>query len=114
MNWKMLDYSLENFMEESISEKINLLAGLADGRHLPETHWPLFWKVFQELSKNPDHPADRNAVAQMLIQSYHRFTVEQKTFIRDDEYALRKQWVLEWWVEDWQEKVLKQTVQSKN
>jgi hypothetical protein len=78
---ELIDFSLEAFPETTLAENIELLRGLADGRHQPETHWPLFWRVFQELSTTPGHPCDRDAIAQTLIQAYHRLTPEQQYVI---------------------------------
>jgi hypothetical protein len=104
----LIDFSLEAFPETTLAENIELLGGLADGRHPPETHWPLFWRVFQELSTTPGHPCDRDAIAQTLIQAYHRLTPEQQYVICDFDFAPQMQKVLGWWTADWQKQVLKQ------
>ena len=110
----LIDFALAAFPDSSLAEKIELLGGLADGRHSPETHWPLFWNTIHELSLTPKNPCDRNAIAKTLIQAYHRLTPEQQFVICKDEFEPRKQWVLVRWVEEWQEYVLKQTVGLKN
>ena len=107
---ELIDFSLGTFAKTPLAEKIELLGGLAAGRCSPETHWPLFWKTFYELSMTPDHPCDRNVIAQTLIQAYHRLTPEQQYEICDFEFAARMQTALGWWVADWQKQVLKHIV----
>ena len=107
---ELIDFSLEAFAETTLAEKIELLAELAEGIYSPETHWPLFWKVFQELSMSPDYSCDRNAIAQTLIQVYSKITPEQQYVICDFYFAPQMQKVLGWWTADWQKQVLKQIV----
>jgi hypothetical protein len=107
---ELIDFSFEAFADTTLAENIELLGGLADGRHSPETHWPIFWRVFHKLSLTPDHPCDRDAIAQSLIQAYHRFTPEQQYVICDFYFAAQMQEVLGWWVADWQKQVVKQMV----
>lgn len=105
---ELIDFSLAAFAETTLAEKIELLGGLAAGRHSPETHWPLFWKVFKELSLTPDFPCDRDAIAQTLIKVYQRLSPDQQYVICDFDFAPQMQQVLGWWVADWQKQVLKQ------
>jgi hypothetical protein len=53
---------------------------------------------------------ERRSPVPTLIKGYRRLTPEQQFVILEDEFGPRIQWVLEWWVEDWQENVLKQTL----
>ena len=108
----LIDFSLDAFAESTFAKKIELLGGLAQGCHSPETHWPLFWKVFQELSMTPDYRCDRDVIAQTLIEAYKQFTPEQQYVICDFYFAPQMQRVLGWWVADWQKQVLKQLVNT--
>jgi hypothetical protein len=107
---ELIDFSFEAFLDSTLAENIELLGGLAVGRHSPETHWPIFWQVFQELSRTPGHSCNRDVIAQTLIQAYHRLTPEQQYVICDFHFAAQMQEVLWWWVADWQKQVLKQIV----
>lgn len=103
---ELIDYSLEAFAETTLAEKIELLVGLAEGIYPSETHWPLFWKVFQGLSTTPDYPCDRDVIAKTLIKAYQRLAPDQQYVICDFYFAPQMQRVLGWWVADWQKQVL--------
>ena len=104
---ELIDFSLESFAETTLAEKIEQLIGLAEGINSPETHWPLFWKVFQGLSTTPDYPCDRDVIAKTLIQAYQRLAPGQQYVICDFYFAPQMQKVLGWWIADWQKQVLK-------
>ena len=104
---ELIDFSLESFAETTLAEKIELLVGLAEGVYSSETHWPLFWKVFQEVSSTPDYPCERDVIAQTLIRAYQRLAPDQQYVICDFYFAPQMQKVLGWWVTDWQKQVLK-------
>ena len=106
----LIDLSLEAFAESTLAEKIELLVGLAEGIYSPDTHWPLFWKVFQEISTTPNYTCNRDLIAKTLIQAYQRLAPDQQYVICDFYFAPQMQKVLGWWVADWQKQVLKQIV----